>query len=682
MAPRGFAPLAFCLAAAVAVPPQGERGRSPESPLLASSDAEPDGVEPPSSLPTWWSDTARGLLVVPAHKLIVCPMSGAEPWLLTNVAKDLQCESRRKAGKTSSCNFWTEPRPSPTSEKTLLEAFKDPSWTKAVIFRDPLDRFLERYLAECVGAGGDGGEGCRSVFGGANVSMKHALTVMGNRSTVQGAMGAEPFKLQRELCLGTLQGHARDHYNYAAQMTAQNVRRVVGNLLRRVGVPEPEGLASFRHHLPPQDEAQAALNAVTGHQRTTQHLMRRTTVRLLLRLYADDYDAFGMRVPSWAARAAGSDWLSERNLSVQTSKQTNWLDTLSLTSNTSAAPAPFTQRQEGGTMCRWISRHDHCRCDADGKANCTWGPFDGQKPPASAPRPATMDGDAKCADTVSYLFFVGAEGIPTSSAEAWSAYFDTCPQGSFTVHVHEQKNGERNGTETDVTASQGLGTHVTSLCDPVEGELRYSWRMQEAALRLYEAGLGAPTESGCTPAWYHLVSVSTVPLASCDAVHQRLMTEPSSMLQTRVCEPDECSCDENRPPSLLEASTFYKSSQWSTLRRSDVEFLVDPALHEDRVNDWQDAFIPDEHFAVNELHRAGRHFALGDLTKVSNMTCSGHPMTFHCADDVEIDRYRRFVAGAKAEGKLFARKLGPRCAQLTLESWQAEHEDRADKHDA
>ena len=153
------------------------------------------------------------------------------------------------------------------------------------------------------------------------------------------------------------------------------------------------------------------------------------------------------------------------------------------------------------------------------------------------------------------------------------------------------------------------------------------------------------------------------------------------MLQTRVCESDECSCDENRPPSLLEASTFYKSSQWSTLRRSDVEFLVDPALHEDRVNDWQDAYIPDEHFAVNELHRAGRNFSLHDLTKVSNMTCTGHPMTYDCADDVETDRYRHFVAAAKAQGKLFARKLGPRCTQLALESWQTEHEGRADEHD-
>ena len=88
------------------------------------------------------------------------------------------------------------------------------------------------------------------------------------------------------------------------------------------------------------------------------------------------------------------------------------------------------------------------------------------------------------------------------------------------------------------------------------------------------------------------------------------------MMQARMCAPNECSCDENRPASMLESPGFMKSSQWSTLRREDVEFVIDPALH----GEWMDAYTPDEHFTANVLRRAGRPFLWQDMTKVSNLS--------------------------------------------------------------
>lgn len=46
-----------------------------------------------------------------------------------------------------------------------------------------------------------------------------------------------------------------------------------------------------------------------------------------------------------------------------------------------------------------------------------------------------------------------------------------------------------------------------------------------------------------------------------------------------------------------------------------LSLLVDPATREDRENDWQDSYTPDEHFAANKLHRAGRHFAMSDESR-------------------------------------------------------------------
>ena len=123
------------------------------------------------------------------------------------------------------------------------------------------------------------------------------------------------------------------------------------------------------------------------------------------------------------------------------------------------------------------------------------------------------------------------------------------------------------------------------------------------------------------------------------------------------------------PPSMLESTSFLKSSQWATLHREDAAFLVDPARREQRERDWSDAFTPDEHFVANELHQAGRQFSWQDVTKVSNMTCSGHPMTHACNSAREIEDFERFAVDAAAEGKVFARKVGWRCAQQASAAW-------------
>ena len=44
------------------------------------------------------------------------------------------------------------------------------------------------------------------------------------------------------------------------------------------------------------------------------------------------------------------------------------------------------------------------------------------------------DDDVSCDATVAYLFMAPEANLPL--APVWRKYFDSCPSGSYTVHVH------------------------------------------------------------------------------------------------------------------------------------------------------------------------------------------------------------------------------------------------------
>jgi len=95
----------------------------------------------------------------------------------------------------------------------------------------------------------------------------------------------------------------------------------------------------------------------------------------------------------------------------------------------------------------------------------------GKESPATSP---SDEAEPDCNSTVAYAF-LAREGLPLWPA--WQTYFDGCPEGSYTVMVHTQKPG---ATTKDVGFVSGA-----ELDSPILGDLRFSYKMVDAMLKLY-----------------------------------------------------------------------------------------------------------------------------------------------------------------------------------------------------
>ena len=112
-------------------------------------------------------------------------------------------------------------------------------------------------------------------------------------------------------------------------------------------------------------------------------------------------------------------------------------------------------------------------------------------PHRRALQPAADTPNATCDATVSYLFLSPRAQLPLS--RVWRSYFDGCPPGSFTVHMHAQDRQAGEGTAPDLPEA--------TLIEPVAGELRFSYRMQLAMNQLYASAVEATAPNGCEPRW-------------------------------------------------------------------------------------------------------------------------------------------------------------------------------------
>ena len=107
---------------------------------------------------------------------------------------------------------------------------------------------------------------------------------------------------------------------------------------------------------------------------------------------------------------------------------------------------------------------------------------------------------------VAYLFLQGEQSMALS--DVWQEYLHSCPPGSYTVHAHLQNDASFPVRDAQIVRS------------PVEGDLRYSWNMQDAMHKLFGSALNSTV--GCKPAWLQLVSGDTAPVQSCRTVHALL----------------------------------------------------------------------------------------------------------------------------------------------------------------
>jgi hypothetical protein len=231
-----------------------------------------------------------------------------------------------------------------------------------------------------------------------------------------------------------------------------------------------------------------------------------------------------------------------------------------------------------------------------------------------------------CTSVVAYLFLVSS--TPSEHREVWERYFEGCPAGSHSVHVHAQA----------APPWQFAGAQTIPEQDIVHGGLRFSYRMVKAQLRLYESALTHPPPGECAPTWLQLLSSSTLPLSDCATVHARLAAgERRSYIDGGTCAANlgRHVCV-GRQPTLYSPTgggEFLWAPQWSTLLADDARLLV---KHE-RTNEalWYnpngksllgpevlDVTAADEHYVPNVLRDLGVITQAATLTWISPLDAS------------------------------------------------------------
>ena len=264
--------------------------------------------------------------------------------------------------------------------------------------------------------------------------------------------------------------------------------------------------------------------------------------------------------------------------------------------------------------------------------------------------------DGKCDGTVAYLF-LAKDGLPLS--DVWAEYFAGCEAGSVVTHIHTE------GEAPPAWKEMGLNTHV--IHQPVRGKMRFNYKFVEAMLRLWSSGLHESAPNGCVPRWHQLVSDSCAPLRSCREVHGALAKRPGvSMLEAMRCAEGDMECSNRKPAGWpvgdKKELPFWKGSQWSTLWHTHAKMLVRVAPEQKHI--WQKAYVPDEHFVVNNLVLQNASFSPHGLMHVIGHEWiegaeSAHAMSASCAGPLWPGTAANLVA-ASGGNPLFLRDGGAR----------------------
>jgi len=277
-------------------------------------------------------------LVAPRAKLLTCRIEKVANSVLADIMCSVNKEPRgaklevrgthRPFNITNfevGCYWWTaSPNYIALSDQQLRSALEDPLWTRALFFRDPLERFLSAFLSKCGLGDSDGEFMCRKVFphlveaagGSIGVSFADAAAAV-SRPDWEWRRGQEMnhFRPQAHFCNGTL-WYPSQHYNIVVQIESSRPSSFIKGaavMLRRAGV-DPQTQPAFRRHfLPTQPDADGpapAQDHTTDAASSMLHYYDTLVTRNALRAYGEDYRALGIPVPAWAVRLAGRDYVS------------------------------------------------------------------------------------------------------------------------------------------------------------------------------------------------------------------------------------------------------------------------------------------------------------------------------------------------------------------------------------
>ena len=205
---------------------------------------------------------------------------------------------------------------------------------------------------------------------------------------------------------------------------------------------------------------------------------------------------------------------------------------------------------------------------------------------------------------VAFLFLT-TETLPL--APAWRTFFDGCPAGSYTVHIHAQRLGAAPPPELP---------EANMVANPTQGELRFRYSMQEAMLKLYRNAAGATAPNGRRPIWAQMLSDSCAPVVSCTRYHDILKMRAGQSLFKGGAAGGWYASPAHWPAGFKTTRWFWQS-QWCTLWMDHARQLLRHEQENYRM--WQNAGTPDEYYSVNVLTVLGANITVdAGLTKISH----------------------------------------------------------------
>jgi len=181
-------------------------------------------------------------------------------------------------------------------KKDLEHILADPTWHKAVFYREPLERFLSAYKSKCEEHDGDGRRHCEQQFGKFPVEFKEAAASLANSTAVAKNRHFVP---QARFCGGL--DHTLQYYDTVERLERDSSREKVIELLGKIGVDAREIPQFEELYPPPGDEGFDANSHNTGS--TDQFFdyfgeVPVKDVRGMVQFYKEDYELFRMSTPS------------------------------------------------------------------------------------------------------------------------------------------------------------------------------------------------------------------------------------------------------------------------------------------------------------------------------------------------------------------------------------------------
>ena len=183
------------------------------------------------------------------------------------------------------------------------------SWTKAVIYRDPLSRFLSAYRSKCGGFDNDGLNWCRNAFGSREVNFEQAILKL-----YHFQIERDPhFARQSEFCGGLRT--SLDHYQFKFEMSSRTLRKHLSKLFQWVNLTHPDNskfVAKFNRLFPSARSEEDAIRyrrigARNTHSSVPSNLLtyykKQCYIRTVVDFYQSDYDLFKIQYPKWAIQA-------------------------------------------------------------------------------------------------------------------------------------------------------------------------------------------------------------------------------------------------------------------------------------------------------------------------------------------------------------------------------------------